>query len=100
MNMATRNTGPLQSCIHSTALKTCTTGTSDIYSDWHKLWHTQSNCSREPENSFDWFKSYSQLSSLFWELIPDKASRILMLGCGNSKLSEEVRPSFTLEIDA
>lgn len=25
------------------------------------------------------------------ELIPDKNARILMLGCGNSKLSEDVR---------
>lgn len=43
------------------------------------------------EKSFDWFKSYADLSDLVHELIPDKSSNILMLGCGNSKLSEDVR---------
>ncbi|KAF8825847.1 hypothetical protein HHX47_DHR6000712 [Lentinula edodes] len=40
--------------------------------------------------SFDWFKSYSEISDIFRSLIPDKRSRILMLGCGNSKLSEDM----------
>lgn len=43
------------------------------------------------EDSFDWFKSYSDLADIIHELIPDKSSKILMLGCGNSKLSEDVR---------
>ncbi|PAV19595.1 S-adenosyl-L-methionine-dependent methyltransferase [Pyrrhoderma noxium] len=40
--------------------------------------------------SFDWFKSYKDIADLIQELIPDKSSRILMLGCGNSKLSEDM----------
>ena len=43
------------------------------------------------EQSFDWFKSYADVADIIRELIPDKSSRILMLGCGNSKLSEDVR---------
>ncbi|KZT07273.1 S-adenosyl-L-methionine-dependent methyltransferase [Laetiporus sulphureus 93-53] len=47
--------------------------------------------SQEPENaSFDWFKSYADVAPIFRELIHDKGARILMLGCGNSKLSEEM----------
>ncbi|KAF9531682.1 S-adenosyl-L-methionine-dependent methyltransferase [Crepidotus variabilis] len=42
------------------------------------------------EESFDWFKSYSELAGLIHELIPDKSSKILMLGCGNSRLSEDM----------
>ncbi|KAF9778306.1 S-adenosyl-L-methionine-dependent methyltransferase [Thelephora terrestris] len=42
------------------------------------------------DGSFDWFKSYSDISHIIRELIPDKSARILMLGCGNSKLSEEM----------
>ncbi|KAF5355280.1 hypothetical protein D9758_006080 [Tetrapyrgos nigripes] len=41
-------------------------------------------------SSFDWFKSYSDIAHIIHELIPERASRILMLGCGNSKLSEEM----------
>ncbi len=48
---------------------------------------------RESENSsFDWFKSYGDMADIMRELIPDKSSRILMLGCGNSTLSQDVRP--------
>ncbi|PVG01922.1 S-adenosyl-L-methionine-dependent methyltransferase, partial [Serendipita vermifera] len=39
---------------------------------------------------FDWFRSFQDIQSIFEELIPDKSSRILMLGCGNSTLSEEM----------
>ncbi|KAJ8094447.1 hypothetical protein PM082_010881 [Marasmius tenuissimus] len=46
---------------------------------------------QESENaSFDWFKSYGEISDIMRSLIPDRSSRILMLGCGNSKLSEEM----------
>lgn len=46
---------------------------------------------REPDDaSFDWFKSYADIADLMRGLIPDKNARILMLGCGNSKLSEEM----------
>ncbi|KAI0954545.1 hypothetical protein AcW1_006406 [Taiwanofungus camphoratus] len=40
--------------------------------------------------SFDWFKSYADVADIMRELIPNKDARILMLGCGNSKLSEEM----------
>ncbi|KAH7913846.1 S-adenosyl-L-methionine-dependent methyltransferase [Hygrophoropsis aurantiaca] len=40
--------------------------------------------------SFDWFKSYSDLKPHICDLIPDKNARVLMLGCGNSKFSEEM----------
>ena len=48
-------------------------------------------CNREGgEETFDWFKTYADLADLIHEVIPDRASRILMLGCGNSRLSEDV----------
>ncbi|KAI0701472.1 S-adenosyl-L-methionine-dependent methyltransferase [Cytidiella melzeri] len=42
------------------------------------------------DSSFDWFKSYADVADIIRELIPDKNARILMLGCGNSKLSEDM----------
>jgi SAM-dependent methyltransferase len=39
---------------------------------------------------FDWFKSYKDIAHLISAEIPDKSARILMLGCGNSSLSEEM----------
>nr|VWO98231.1 Type III effector protein (Skwp 4) [Ganoderma boninense] len=42
------------------------------------------------ETSFDWFKSYKDIADIMRELIPDKSSRILMLGCGNSTLSQDM----------
>ncbi|KAI0091507.1 S-adenosyl-L-methionine-dependent methyltransferase [Irpex rosettiformis] len=47
--------------------------------------------SQEPDDSsFDWFKSYADIADIFREIIPDKNARILMLGCGNSRLSEDM----------
>lgn len=45
----------------------------------------------ETTDTHDWFKSYQDIKHLIRELIPDKTSRILMLGCGNSGLSADVR---------
>ncbi|KAI0352160.1 S-adenosyl-L-methionine-dependent methyltransferase [Trametes cingulata] len=42
------------------------------------------------DSSFDWFKSYSDIAEIIRELVPDKSSRILMLGCGNSTLSQDM----------
>jgi len=42
------------------------------------------------EDEFDWFKDYTQIRDLIAELIPNKDARILMLGCGNSSLSESM----------
>jgi hypothetical protein len=52
--------------------------------------HTSTQTSRFSESDFDWFKTYAEIAPLIRELVPDTSSRILMLGCGNSKLSEEV----------
>ena len=46
------------------------------------------------DESFDWFKSYADLADILHGLIPEESSRILMLGCGNSKLSEDVGRRF------
>nr|GAT49627.1 predicted protein [Mycena chlorophos] len=40
--------------------------------------------------SFDWFKSYADLAPLIRGLIPDKNAKVLMLGCGNSTLSQDM----------
>jgi hypothetical protein len=45
---------------------------------------------REAQVSFDWFKSYEDVAHLLRPLLPDKTARILILGCGNSTLSEDV----------
>lgn len=52
---------------------------------WDKRYEKESD-----GTTFDWFKSYDDVADMFRELIPDKASRILMLGCGNSRLSEQM----------
>ena len=45
---------------------------------------------REAQVTFDWFKSYEDVAHLLRPLLPDKTARILILGCGNSTLSEDV----------
>jgi len=42
------------------------------------------------EGTFDWFKSYDELEQLFSEIIPHRDVRILVLGCGNSTLSDRM----------
>ena len=42
------------------------------------------------EDNFEWCKSYSDFKHLIHEHMPKKNERILMLGCGNSSLSEEM----------
>ncbi|PWA03447.1 hypothetical protein BB558_000381 [Smittium angustum] len=39
---------------------------------------------------FDWFKTYSEIKGLVNSAIPNKQAKILMLGCGNSSLSEDM----------
>ncbi|WFD15571.1 hypothetical protein MARU1_001593 [Malassezia arunalokei] len=39
---------------------------------------------------FDWFRKYRDIQHIFHELVPDRQSRILMLGCGNSTLSKDM----------
>ncbi|KAJ3863799.1 S-adenosyl-L-methionine-dependent methyltransferase [Lentinula novae-zelandiae] len=55
-----------------------------------KQYWNQRYAQEDDDASFDWFKSYSEIADILRSLIPDKRSRILMLGCGNSKLSEDM----------
>ncbi|PBK72505.1 S-adenosyl-L-methionine-dependent methyltransferase [Armillaria solidipes] len=57
-------------------------GTKDY---WDQRYQAESDV-----RSFDWFKKYSDIADLLRELIPDKTSKVLMLGCGNSTLSEDM----------
>lgn len=50
-------------------------------------WEARYSSTDPNEQDFDWFKTYTDLQPLFDQLIPDRSSRILMLGCGNSTLS-------------
>ncbi|KAG8876513.1 hypothetical protein FRC20_001413 [Serendipita sp. 405] len=45
---------------------------------------------RSDDGVFDWFKSFKDIEDYFGTLISDKSASILMLGCGNSTLSEEM----------
>ncbi|KAI0258932.1 S-adenosyl-L-methionine-dependent methyltransferase [Gloeopeniophorella convolvens] len=44
----------------------------------------------EDDATFDWFKKYADVAPLIRAALPDKNARILMLGCGNSTLSEDM----------
>ncbi|KAJ4498978.1 S-adenosyl-L-methionine-dependent methyltransferase [Lentinula lateritia] len=55
-----------------------------------KQYWNQRYAREDDDASFDWFKSYSEIADILRSLIPEKRSRILMLGCGNSKLSEDM----------
>lgn len=48
------------------------------------------NILHSDDGVFDWFKSFKEIESILNNLIPDKSSHIIMLGCGNSTLSEDV----------
>ena len=43
-----------------------------------------------PDASFDWLERYSTLKNLLDQYMPSKDIRILMLGCGNALLSENL----------
>jgi len=47
-------------------------------------------CQRRDTSTFDWFKTYEEVSPILNELIRDQTSQVLILGCGNSTLSEDV----------
>lgn len=44
----------------------------------------------DPSTSFDWFRTFADVADEMHALIPDKSSRIVMLGCGNSTLSQDM----------
>ncbi|KAH7335418.1 S-adenosyl-L-methionine-dependent methyltransferase [Rhizoctonia solani] len=46
--------------------------------------------SEEGQQPFDWFKSYKEIKEILEVYIPGRDVRILMLGCGNSTLSEDM----------
>ena len=50
---------------------------------WNKRYQSQSNC------TFDWLEDFYSLQPLISKYV-SKDARILMLGCGNSKLSEDM----------
>ncbi|KIY48139.1 S-adenosyl-L-methionine-dependent methyltransferase [Fistulina hepatica ATCC 64428] len=54
-----------------------------------EYWNTRYS-KEDEESTFDWFKTYADISDMIRGIIPDKSSRILMLGCGNSTLSEDM----------
>ncbi|KAI8381569.1 S-adenosyl-L-methionine-dependent methyltransferase [Radiomyces spectabilis] len=43
-----------------------------------------------PDTTFDWFKTHEELKPLFQGCIPHKDASILILGCGNSTLGEDM----------
>ncbi|CAJ0751305.1 5628_t:CDS:2 [Entrophospora sp. SA101] len=51
------------------------------------------------EETFDWFKTYKDLSPLFKKHLLDENVSILMLGCGNSRLVMDVRDLKMLKDD-
>jgi len=44
---------------------------------------------KEGDTSFDWYQKYSGVSHIIKQLV-QPLDRVLMLGCGNSKLSEDM----------
>lgn len=54
------------------------------------LEYWQRRYEQEPDASFDWFKSYSDLQPLLAKHTGSREARILMLGCGNSTLSGDM----------
>ena len=55
---------------------------------------SQRRCRHRDTSTFDWFKTYQEVSPILSEFIPDQTSRVLTLGCGNSTLSEDVSQAF------
>ncbi|KAG1465212.1 hypothetical protein G6F46_002700 [Rhizopus delemar] len=44
----------------------------------------------DANTTFDWFKTYAELKPFINEAIPDKQAKVLILGCGNSTLGEDM----------
>lgn len=43
-----------------------------------------------PEAEFDWLKTYAEMKPFIHRHVPDKTSRVLHLGCGNSTLPKDM----------
>ncbi|KAF8916177.1 hypothetical protein CPB85DRAFT_1273425 [Mucidula mucida] len=65
-------------------------GTKDYWDRRYQARSMSFFASESDGGSFDWFKSYAEIAPLFRDLIPNKTWRILMLGCGNSTLSQDM----------
>ncbi|KAJ1834743.1 hypothetical protein IWW55_005979 [Coemansia sp. RSA 2706] len=57
--------------------------------DYGTLEYWQQRYTQEPDEVFDWFKTYADLKPLLQQHVARDA-RILMLGCGNSTLSGDM----------
>jgi len=42
------------------------------------------------ESFYDWYKTYSEIRPYLEPLLPNRSARILILGCGNSTLSQDM----------
>ena len=102
-NMRIESTGTLLTdpSLFLITMISCISGTKDMHSESSELisllpggWKRVMDVRREAETTFDWFKSYKDVAHLLRALIPDKLVRILMLGCGNPTLSEDVCPHY------
>ncbi|KAG1831356.1 S-adenosyl-L-methionine-dependent methyltransferase [Suillus variegatus] len=56
---------------------------TEVY--WDKRYEQEAE-----DASFDWFKTYADVAHDIRKFIPSRDARILMLGCGNSKFSEDM----------
>ncbi|EFA80511.1 hypothetical protein PPL_07347 [Heterostelium album PN500] len=54
----------------------------------HEYW--EERYQKESDTTYDWLKTYKDLQPYFSKVIPDKNMSILMLGCGNSTLGDDM----------
>eukprot|EP00359_Climacostomum_virens_P003416 CAMPEP_0204907420 /NCGR_PEP_ID=MMETSP1397-20131031/6573_1 /ASSEMBLY_ACC=CAM_ASM_000891 /TAXON_ID=49980 /ORGANISM="Climacostomum Climacostomum virens, Strain Stock W-24" /LENGTH=206 /DNA_ID=CAMNT_0052076567 /DNA_START=1 /DNA_END=621 /DNA_ORIENTATION=- len=62
----------------------------DTFPDYSSVAYWNSRYEAEGDVSYDWLLSYAQLRSVIVPRLPNKQAEILILGCGNSSLSEEL----------
>ncbi|KAJ6592328.1 S-adenosyl-L-methionine-dependent methyltransferase [Mycena vulgaris] len=62
---------------------------NDLYRD-KAYWDERYTQESAADATFDWARSYADIAPLLRALIPRKDARILMLGCGNSTLSQDM----------
>eukprot|EP00005_Dracoamoeba_jomungandri_P001484 CAMPEP_0174257526 /NCGR_PEP_ID=MMETSP0439-20130205/6644_1 /TAXON_ID=0 /ORGANISM="Stereomyxa ramosa, Strain Chinc5" /LENGTH=133 /DNA_ID=CAMNT_0015340635 /DNA_START=23 /DNA_END=424 /DNA_ORIENTATION=- len=57
------------------------------YGDGRVYWDERYSKNREP---FDWYQNYQPLKEILTKYIPQSKEPILIVGCGNSRLTEEM----------
>ncbi|KAJ7031795.1 S-adenosyl-L-methionine-dependent methyltransferase [Mycena alexandri] len=62
---------------------------NDLYGE-KAYWDERYTHESADDASYDWLKSYKDVAPLLRALIPAKDARILILGCGNSRLSQDM----------